>query len=135
MELASASVSSRLRPEAASAAVIASRSSSAEFAEMQQAVDEQAQPLVGGQTAGGGVRGKQQAGVGQVGHHVADGGRRQVHRQPARERAAADRLAGLHVLFDDLAQNRGGAGIEPGRQRGTEGDAGGVAGAVHGKTP
>ena len=106
-----------------------------QFAEMQQAIDEQAQALVGGQPAGGGVRGEQQAGVGQVGHHVADGRRRQVHRQPARQRAAADRLAGLDVLLDDLAQNRGGAGIEPGRQRGTEGDAGGVAGAVHGKTP
>ena len=72
---------------------------------MQQAVDEQAQALVGGQAAGGGVRGEQQAGVGQVRHDVADGRRRQVHRQAARQGAAADRLAGLHVLLDDLAQH------------------------------
>ena len=103
-----------------------------EFAEMQQAVDEQPQPLIGGQPAGGGVRREQQAGVRQVGHHVADGGRRQVHRQPARQRAAADRLAGFHVLLDDLPQHRGRTGIETRRQRGTRGETGRKSWLVHG---
>ena len=103
-----------------------------QFAEVQQAVDEQAQPLVGRQAAGRGVRREQQAGVGQVGHHVADGGRRQVHRQPARQGAAADRLAGLHVLLDDLAQDRGGAGVEAGRQSDAGGKPDWIEGFVHG---
>ena len=54
-----------------------------EFTEMQQAVDEQSQALIGGKPAGGGMRREQQAGVRQVGHDVADGRRRHVHRQAA----------------------------------------------------
>jgi hypothetical protein len=44
----------------------------AELAELQQPVDEQPQTLVGRQPPGRGVRGKQQAGLGEIGHHIAD---------------------------------------------------------------
>ncbi len=92
-----------------------------QFAEVQQAVDEQAQALIGGQAAGGGMRREQQAGIRQVRHDIADGGRRQADRQPARQGAAADRLASFHVLLDHFAQNGSRAGIEAGRQDSSEG--------------
>ena len=94
--------------------LITSRSSSLQFAELQQAVHEQAQAAVGGQAAGGGVGGKQQAGVGQVRHDVADGCGGQRHGQAAGQGAAAYGLAGAHVLLDDLAQDGGGAGVQAG---------------------
>jgi hypothetical protein len=91
-----------------------------QFAELQQAVDEQTQAAIGGKAAGGGVGGEQQAGLGEVSHDVANGGRREGERgareqgggQAAREGAAADRLAGFYILFDHLAQHRGAARIQ-----------------------
>ena len=102
-----------------------------QFAELQQPVDEQPQALVGRQAAGRGVRREQQAGLGQVGHDVADRRRRQAHGQPAGQGAAADRLAGLDVLLDDLAQHRGRAGVEARRQGDARRDNGGVERFVH----
>ncbi len=84
-----------------------------EFAELQQAVDEQAQASVGRQPARGGVGGEEQAGTGEVCHDVADGGRREVEREQARERARADGLAGFDILLDDFTQHGGGADVQP----------------------
>ena len=57
--------------------------------------------------------GEQQPGLGQVGHDVADRGRRHRDRQEAAgERAASHRLTGLHELLDDLAQDGSAARIQ-----------------------
>ena len=84
----------------------------AQFAELQQPVDEQPQPKIGRQPAGGGMRCIQQPRVRQIRHHVADRRGREVHRQAARQSAAADRLPGFDVLLDDLPQHGGGPRIE-----------------------
>ena len=103
-----------------------------QLAEVQQAIDEQAQPLIGRQPSGRGVRREQQAGIGQVRHDIADRGGRQVHRQAARQGPAADRLAGLHVLFNDLAQHGSRTGVEARRQGACGRGCRAVAGLVHG---
>ena len=64
-------------------------------------------PLLGRQPSGAGMRRKQESRVRQVRHDVADRRRGQRDRQTARECAAADRLAGLDVLLDNLAQHGG----------------------------
>ena len=74
-----------------------------EVADLEQAVDEQAQADLGRQAPGRCVRGKDQAEMLQVRHDVADRGRRQRHRQQARQIARADRLAGREVGLDDRA--------------------------------
>ena len=72
------------------------------------AVDEEAQPGLGGQAAGAGVRGVDQPRRLQVRHHVADRGGRERHRQDARQVARAHRLArgevALHDAPEDLAR-------------------------------
>ena len=80
-----------------------------EVAELQQPVHEQAQSALGRQSAGGGVRGVEQPGLLEVRHGVADGGGRQAERQPSRQGAAADRLAGFHVQLHHLPQDGGAA--------------------------
>ena len=50
------------------------------------------------------VRRMQQAQILQVRHHIADSGRRQLSFQPARQRAGANRLSGLHIGIDDQPQ-------------------------------
>ena len=76
-----------------------------EVADLEQAVDEQFQPGVGRQPAGRGVRRVEQAEILQVGHDVADGGGRQRLGELAGERPRADRLAGLDIALDHLAQD------------------------------
>ena len=58
-------------------------------------------PDLGRQAAGAGVRRVDQARSLEVRHDVADRGRRQRHRQDAREVARADRLAGRQIALDD----------------------------------
>jgi len=88
-----------------------------EVADLEDAVDEQAKPGLGRQPAGRGVRREQQPGLLQVRHDVADGGRRQVDVEPLRQRARADRLAGLEIGVDDVAQNLARAFVQFGNHR------------------
>ena len=91
------------------------------IAELQQAIDEQAETLVGGEPAGRGVRGEQQAGVREVRHDVADGSRGERHGQAAGKGAGADGFAGGDVLFDNFAQHGGRTSVEARRQGGRRG--------------
>ncbi len=72
----------------------------------QQAVDEEAQALLGRGAAGAGMRRVEQAHGFQVGHDVADRGRRQRQRQALGQGARTHRLAarqeGLHQMAEDL---------------------------------
>ena len=77
----------------------------AEAAQLQQPADEQAEAALGRQAAGRGMRRIEQAGILQIRHDVADGGRRQRHGEPARNRARADGLTRFHVGVDDVAQD------------------------------
>jgi hypothetical protein len=83
----------------------------AEFAELKQAVHEEAQAAFGRKPSGGGVGGEEEAGFGEVGHDIADGSRRERDRETAGKGAAADGLAGADILFDDLAEDGGGARV------------------------
>ena len=60
---------------------------------------------LGRQPAGRGVRRIEQPGLLQVGHDVADGRRRQLQARSPRDRARADRLAGLDIGIDDVAED------------------------------
>jgi hypothetical protein len=79
----------------------------AEIAELQQPIDEKPQTPIRRQATGRGMRRVEQPGLGEIGHDVADGGGGKRQRQAAREGAAADRLTGFHILFDDLAKDSG----------------------------
>jgi hypothetical protein len=68
-------------------------------------VDVEAVGGVGGHAAGRGVRLHQVAQLLEVGHRVADGGRRETLDVAARDRPRADRLPGLDVLRDDCEQH------------------------------
>ena len=114
MAEASAKVSCRLRPVRLELAADHLALVIRKVPELQQAVHEQTQAAIGGEAAGAGVGGEQQAGLGEVRHDVAYCGRREGDWQAARERAAADRLAGADVLLDDFAQDGGGAGVQAG---------------------
>src|ERR1043165_5675948 len=48
----------------------------------------------------------------EIGHDVAHRGRRQGHRDQARQIARADRLAGREITFDDLAEDLARAFVE-----------------------
>ena len=80
--------------------------------DLHQCIDEEAQAAFGRQAAGRGVRRIDEAELFEVRHHVAHRGRRQRHRDDAREIARADRLAGRKVALDDLAENFARALIE-----------------------
>ncbi len=54
----------------------------------------------------------QETGILEVGHDVADGGRRELHAEPTRHRAAADRLAGFDIGFDDVPEDFAAALVE-----------------------
>ena len=69
-----------------------------QVADLEERVDEEAEAEFGRQPPGRGVRRVDQAELLEVGHDVADRGRRQRHRQDAADVARADRLAGLEVL-------------------------------------
>ncbi len=75
---------------------------------------------------GGGVGREDQAGMLQVGHHVADRGRRQAHRQDSREVARSHWFPGGEIALDDLAEDLPGALVEGGESlhRWTLGDDG-----------
>ncbi len=88
-----------------------------EVAEFQQTVHEQAQPGLGRQTPGRGVRRIEQPRLFEIGHHVADRRRRQVLPEQPRQRARADRLAGLHESVDDQAKNLAAAIVQLGKRR------------------
>ncbi len=82
------------------------------IADLHQRVDEEAQAPLGRQPPGRGVRRIDEAELLEVRHDVAHGGRRQGHRDDAREVARADRLAGRQIAFDDLAEDLARALVE-----------------------
>ena len=76
-----------------------------EIADLHQRVDEEAQSELGRQPARGRVRRINEAELFQIGHDVAHRGRRQRHRQNARQIARAYWLAGRQIALDDLAKD------------------------------
>ena len=83
-----------------------------EVADLEQRIDEEAEPELGRQPPRRGVRGIDQAEALEVGHDVADRGRRQRHRQPPADVARADRLAGAEIGLDDLAEDLARTAVE-----------------------
>ena len=77
-----------------------------------QVVDEEAVAAVGRNAAGRGVRLRQVAEVLEIGHDVAEAGRRELKAAALRQRAGADRFARGNVLHDDLAQDLPRASVE-----------------------
>ena len=76
-------------------------------------VDVEAEGFGGGDAAGGGVRLFEQAGVGELGHLVADGGGAHgVGEGRLREGAGADGLAGRDVALDDGGEDLALAGCD-----------------------
>ena len=116
-EVASSSACARLLPRAAHSASILCRSVLGQVAKLEQPVHEQAQPRLGRQPPGRGVRRVEQPRLFEIGHHVADRRRRQVLAQQPRQRARADRLAGLHIAVDDQAKNLAAALVQLGERR------------------
>ena len=124
--VACSSASVTLRPTVRAARLDALALVLGEVADFQQAVDEQAQPGIGRQAAGRGVRGVEQAEVLQVGHDVADGGGRQGLGELAGQRPRAHRLAGLDIALDDVPQHLARALVQLGdRSPSVAGPAGG----------
>ena len=76
-----------------------------EIADLHQGVDEEAQPHLGRQPAGRGMRRVDEAELLEIRHDIAHRGRRQGHRQNARQIARADRLAGRQIALDHLAED------------------------------
>jgi hypothetical protein len=87
----------------------------AHVADLQQAVDEQAQARVGRQAAGAGVGGAQQAGLRQVLHGVADRGRRQGQAALG-QGARSHRLAGVQIALDDAPEDLARPAVELGKR-------------------
>ena len=83
-----------------------------ELARLQERVDEEPQARLRRQPPGAGVRRGEEAERLQVRHHVADRGRRELHRQHLRQVARADRHAGLQIGVDDVPEHRAGALVE-----------------------
>ena len=83
-----------------------------QIAELEQRVDEQPQALLGRQAPGARVRGVDETELLEVLHHVAHRGRRQRHRQHARQVPGADGLAGGEIGVDDVAEDLARAGVE-----------------------
>ena len=84
--------------------------------ELEQRVDEQPQALLGRHAPGAGVRGVDEPELLEVLHHVANRGRRQRHRQQARQMPGADRFAGGEIRVDDVAEDLARTGVKR-RQR------------------
>ena len=83
------------------------------IADLEERIDEEAEPELGRQAPGGGVRRVDEAELLEVGHDVADRGWRKGARQQPRDVARADRLAGLEVLVDDALEDFARAPVEP----------------------
>ena len=83
-----------------------------QVADLHQRIDEEAQAPLGRQPARRGVRRIDEAELFEVRHDVAHRGRRQRHRDQAREIARADRLAGRKVALDDLPEDLARALVE-----------------------
>ncbi len=81
-------------------------------ADLEQGVDEEAQPLIGGHAAGRGVRLLEEAGLLEIAHDVADGRRREVDPGPARDGARADGVARGQVLLHDGGEDLAGTVVE-----------------------
>ena len=77
----------------------------------EQRVDEQPVATRGGHATAGRVAVGNQAMLFQIGHDVADGGRRQVQARVLRQRARAHRLAVDDVVFDEGLEQDSGAFI------------------------
>src|SRR6202011_1240782 len=88
-----------------------------EIANLHQGVDEKSQTKFGGQPAGGSMRRVDQAELLEIGHHVADRGRRQRHRDQARNVARTDGFAGREITLDDLTKYVPRALVELGEPR------------------
>ena len=93
------------RPTEASWLWIDCRSALGEIADLHQGIDEKAQAEFGRQPAGRGMRRIDQAELLEIRHHVAHRGRRQRHRDQARDVARADGFAGRQIALDDLTKN------------------------------
>ena len=76
-----------------------------QIADLHQRIDEKAQSQFCRQPARGGVRRVDQSQLLKIRHHVAHRGRRQRHRDKARDVARAYRLAGGQIALDDLAED------------------------------
>ena len=100
-----ASTSGRLRPTAAHWPSMDCRSASVSRPSSSSPWTKSRRPRSVGRRPGRGMGGEEQAGILQIGHHIADGRRRQRHAQPARNRARADRLAALDIGGDDMAED------------------------------
>ena len=83
-----------------------------QIAALQQPVNEQAQTVLRGQTTRRGVGRIEQPQILQVGHHVADGGRRQRNAHAPGQGPRADRLPGFHVALDDRPEHVAGTGVQ-----------------------
>ena len=76
-----------------------------EVADLHQGIDEEPQAEFGRQPAGRGMRRVDQAELLEIRHHVAHRGRRQRHRDQARNVAGTDGFAGGEITLDDLTKN------------------------------
>jgi hypothetical protein len=77
-----------------------------------QVIDEKAVAAVGRDSPGRRVRLGEIAEVLEIGHDVAEAGRRELEAAAFRERAGADRLTAGDMLHDDLAQHLACAAVE-----------------------
>jgi len=76
-----------------------------EIADLHQRVDEEPQAQFGRQSSGRGMRRVDQPERFEIRHHIAHRGRRQRHRDQARNVARADGFAGREITLDDLTKN------------------------------
>ena len=86
-----------------------------EIAELHQGIDEEPQAEFGRQPACRGMRRVDQAKLLEIGHHVAHRGRRQRHRDQARNVARTDGFAGRQITLDDLPKYVARALVELGK--------------------
>ncbi len=87
-----------------------------QLAHLKQSIDEQPEALLGGRAAGAGVRRIEQAHGLQIGHDVADRGRRQGQRQALGQGARTHRLAARQEGFHQMAEDLPGAVPQDGVQ-------------------
>src|SRR5207248_2114794 len=83
-----------------------------QIADLHQGVDEEAQPDLGRQPPGGGMRRIDEAELFEIGHDIAYRRRGQRHRQDSLYIAPADWLTGRQIALDDQAKDLARALIE-----------------------